>query len=225
MTMSYYKKLNLPLNPFNDWNSLYEEVKAKFPLGNKLPYQHTIYDSAGLLTDELTSILDRIGVKVTHVVLFCSSRAVSFNQTRMIHSDLTWDEKSKAWKDIHCGINWELCGGTNLFSWWDMSKTKSVYPLPPYTGMDSNGPIINPTSATLNGIHYNNRLTMGIHKEAVKLDEVNIDGPILVRTDIPHHTVFASAKVRVGVSLRIDESELNSWDKIVEQFAPVYRDQ
>jgi hypothetical protein len=219
--MSYYKKLNLPAMPFNDWDTIYEEVKAKFPLGNKLTSQHTIYDPAGRLTDELTDILDSIGVKVTHIVLFCSSRAVSFNQTRMIHSDLTWDKTAKTWKDIHCGINWELCGGTNLFSWWDMSKTKSVYPLPPYTGMDANGPIINHNAATLNGIHYNNRMTLGIHKEAVKLDEVNIDGPILVRTDVPHHTVFYSDKVRVGVSLRIDETDLQSWDQIVDKFKPL----
>lgn len=224
MSMSYYKKLNLPSNPFKDWDTVYGQVKEKFPLGKITQTYHTIYDPEGLLTDELVNILDSIGVKVTHVVLFCSGRGLSFKETRLIHSDLTWDEERKSWIDFHCGINWEL-SGINTFSWWDMSKTKPVYPLPPYSGMNENGPIINTELAILNGVHFDNRLQMGIHKNAVMLEEVCMDGPMLVRTDVPHQTVFTSGKVRVGVSLRIDETELNSWDKIVKQFAPVYRDQ
>lgn len=218
--MSYYKKLNLPANPFKDWQSIYNEVKGQFPPGKVAQTYHTIYDPAGQLTEELEEILASIGVTVTHIVLFCSGRSFSFKENRIIHSDLTWDNDSKSWKDIHCGINWEL-GGTNTFSWWDMSQIKPVYPLAPYKGFGPMGPIINETSATLNGIHYENRLKHGIHKDAVQLDEVNIECPTLVRTSTPHQVVFRSDGLRVGVSLRIDESGLASWEDCLAKFKPL----
>jgi hypothetical protein len=220
--MSYYKKLNLPANPFKDWTSIYNQVKEQFPPGKQATSYHAIYDSAGLLTEELEEILSSIGVKVTHIVLFCSGRSITVKESRLIHSDITWDEDLKAWKDCHCGINWEL-GGTNDFSWWDMSKTKPVYPIPPYSGYGPNGFIINKTSAILNGINFDNRLQLGIHANAVQLDEVRMDGPMLVRTDVPHLTAYRSQKIRVGVSLRIDESELDSWYKITDRFAPLFK--
>jgi hypothetical protein len=223
--MSYYQKLNLPLNPFKDWPTVYQQTVEALPPGNNSLQKHIIRDT-DILTDELKDILESNDIHAKHVVLFCSGNSMSNSATRVIHSDLTWDETAKSWKNYHCGINWELGTGTsNTIHWWDMSGHKPVYPfMAPYKGVDANGLILNKDAAVLNGIHYDARLQKGVHEHAVKLGEVTqsaTGGPILVRTDTPHSTVYLSPKIRVGVSVRIDETSIDSWDKALKLFAPL----
>ena len=213
--MSYYKKLNLPSNPFINWPELRNEVTKAESDSASYQRNHGVYKSQGLLTPEIEETFDSIGIKISHIVLFCNRRSFSNEKNRIIHSDLTWDYKNGAWKNFHCGINWEMIGSTNLFSWWDMSKHKAIYPQKPDEDEIANNKFI------LHGINFDRKLQQGIHEHAVKLDEVIIDRPTLVRTDVPHMTVFKSIGVRVGISLRIDESQLNSWDEIVEKFKPL----
>jgi hypothetical protein len=221
--MSYYKKLNLPANPFKDWDSVYNEVRAEFSNPRFLDKNHKNLNPEGLLNDEITELAQTLDIKFTNIVCFSSGRAKSWKETRLIHRDLYWDYTNKAWRSYYCGINWEL-RASNLFSWWDMSAIPEAPPFHPYVITD--GVVgIDHDLAKLNGVHYGKRLSMGIHKDAVKLDETYIDGPTLVRTDIPHMTVFNDTDIRVGISLRIDETDLNSWDKIVQRFAPVIKDQ
>ena len=221
--MSYYKKLNLPANPFKDWDAVYADVIEDFSQPRFISKNHKNFDPHGLLSDEIEAVADQVGIKFTNIVCFCSGRSKSFNETRLIHSDVYWDYENKAWKNYKCGINWEL-RASNLFSWWDMNAVMAVPPLAPYITVDGE-PVVDHDLAKLHSVHYKKRLSLGIPKEAVKLDETYITGPTLVRTEVPHHTVFDDTDIRVGVSLRIDETELNSWDKIVERFAPVIKGQ
>lgn len=68
--MSYYHRLNLPLNPFKDWNKIYSEVIEQFPPHKIVQIHHTIYDPAGLLKEELEETLASIGVKVSILFYF-----------------------------------------------------------------------------------------------------------------------------------------------------------
>ena len=217
--MSYYKKLNLPANPFKDWDAVYAEVRAEFLTPRFMTKNHKNLDPAGLLSDELEAIAKELDIKFTNIVCFCSGRAKSFQETRVIHSDVYWDYENNAWKSYRSGINWEL-RASNLFSWWNMDELVTVMPAHPYIRHEGHI-TIDDDLAKLHGIHYGKRVNLGVPKNAVKLDETYITGPTLVRTDIPHQTVFDDTDIRVGISLRIDETVLDSWDKIVERFSPV----
>lgn len=221
--MSYYKKLNLPANPFKDWDAVYADVLNEFSAPRFMDKNHINVNPHGLLSDEMEATADELDIKIIDIVCFCNGRAKSFKETRVIHKDQYWDYQNKEWKSYHCGINWEL-RATNLFSWWNMDALPAMPPKPPYKSI--NGHVVIDTElAKLHGVHYRKRLGMGIPAGAIKLDETYIDGPTLVRTDVPHLTVFDDTSIRVGVSLRIDETELNSWDKIVERFTPVIKGQ
>jgi hypothetical protein len=217
--MSYYKKLNLPANPFKDWDAVYAEVRAEFASPRFVNKNHKNIDPHGLLSDELEALAKALDIKFTNIVCFCNGRAKSFNETRLVHSDVYWDYQHNTWKNYKCGINWEL-RASNLFTWWNMDAVVAVPPLSPYTTVDDEV-VIDHDLAKLHSVHYKKRLSLGIPKEAIKLDETYITGPTLVRTEVPHHTIFDDTDIRVGISLRIDETELNSWDKIVKQFESV----
>jgi hypothetical protein len=56
---------------------------------------------------------------------------------------------------------------------------------------------------------------------AKRLDYVELDdSPTLVRTEIPHITVYSGPNVRIGASLRFIE-DWNSWEEAVDRFRPL----
>jgi hypothetical protein len=67
---------------------------------------------------------------------------------------------------------------------------------------------------------------MGIPETATLLDQTSIDGPTLVRTDIPHTTLYKNTTTnRVGVSVRFFEEDYNhSWDDALVKFAPLFKE-
>ncbi len=207
--MSYYQKLNLPKIPVNNPEFL---SKIKGP-----GYNLVLPDR--ILTDEVMNIFAEHNLKPKFVVLFRGAPPGEDGkpEVRIIHTDIqlkpgiTQDNKNNkdSWKKLIFGINWELFDTNNLFSWWDMSSHKEYLP----TEND-----LPKQYEYLNGIHYGKRLQMGILPGSVKLAETLIDGPTMVRTNIPHMTLFNGQPgvQRVGVSVRFDESGINSWEDALE---------
>lgn len=206
--MSYFKKLNLPPNPLRDTASV---IKIHLTGG------YNIVMPRAVLTDEIISIFHDLGLRPKMVVLFGRNDSDSSTDDRLIHTDLMQDTGcEKGWRKLAAGVNWEIEGSVNNFYWYDMSAVKECYPNDLYTPLKFQH---------LNGIHYVERLKMGIPEEAVLLDHTVIDSPTLVRTDIPHVTLYENKNTtRVGVSVRFYEEDFgHSWDNAVEKFNSVVR--
>lgn len=207
--MSYFKKLNLPNNPLK--NS--KEISQRNITGG---YNIVLPD---VLTDEVSDIFASIGIRPKMVVLFGRGDSTSSPKDRMIHSDVAFDNQAPGnWRKLVAGVNWEIEGSYNDFYWYDMGEIKECWP----NELLSSGSKFN----YLNGIHYRERLKLGIPDTAKILDKTTIDGPTLVRTDIPHATLYNnSTTTRVGVSVRFFEEDFNhSWDNALEKFSSIIKE-
>lgn len=201
---NFFLKLRLPENPIKDMKIIHDTtVSGGYNL--VLPGQ--------VLSDEIMDIFISMGLKPKFVSLFGRNDHDGTNENRMIHSDIGLNHKGE-WQKILFGINWEVTGHENIFCWWDMSKVKECWPNEPLPKKYD----------YLNGIHYGKRLNLGVPDGAVLLEETLIDKPTLVRTDLPHSTVYKPGsnviRNRIGISVRFFEEDFNSWDDVHQFFKP-----
>jgi hypothetical protein len=207
--MSYFKKLNLPANPLK--NS--KEISQRNITGG---YNIVLPD---VLTDEVLDIFTSLGLRPKMVVLFGKNVKEVKPEDRMIHSDVALDKTIESqWRKLVAGVNWEIEGSYNDFFWYDMTGIKECWP-------DEEAKVMIKFNY-LNGIHYGERFKMGIPGTAKILDKTTIDGPTLVRTDIPHSTLYNNpTTARVGVSVRFFEEDFNhSWDNALEKFSSIIKE-
>lgn len=175
---------------------------------DKLPGGYKILRPKEILSEETMAKLYEMGLRPKFVVLFGRNDKDSSLENRVIHTDVSKDETGK-WKKLLFGINWEINSSHNDFVWWDTSACEELWPED-----DALRPL-------LNGIHYGKRRTPGIPENAVKAAQTTIDGPTLVRTDVPHITVYHNeTENRLGISVRFDESEFETWDQVLEKLRP-----
>ena len=178
----------------------------------KPPY--IVVDHKNFLTDDLINIIESIA-KIKHIVVFSDPMFITTSNPnmRIIHSDVEYVNDTMSWKDIYCGLNFELNPSTNIFQWYDTSNSLKLPPNIPQ----------NEIMSKLSGCHYGERMKHGI-RDFKKLDETIVDNNTitLVRTDTPHLTIYDSVSRRCGISVRIDESNISSWDQVLELFKPLY---
>jgi hypothetical protein len=202
--MNNFLKLKLPANPVKDMKII---EAANIQGGYNLAYPNQI------LTDEMFSIFKEWGIRPKFVTLFGRNDHDGSMDTRLIHTDIALNKEGQ-WKKLLFGINWEITGHHNIFSWWDMSRVPEVWPGPEES--------IAKKYDYLNGIHYVSRLNMGVPEGAAKIEEVVIDTPTLVRTDLPHATVYKptpdTSHLRVGLSIRFFEDDFSSWEDVYKFF-------
>lgn len=208
--MSYFKKLNLPANPLK--NS--KEISQR-----NITAGYNIVLPNAVLTDEILNIFKAIGLRPKMVVLFGRGDSTSAPADRLIHSDVAFDNQVPGnWRRLVAGVNWEIEGSHNEFYWYDMSSLKECWP---------NEQLGNGSKFTyLNGVHFIERLKLGVPETAKLLDQTTIDGPTLVRTDIPHATIYNNpTSNRVGVSVRFYEEDFNhSWEGAVDKFTSLIKE-
>lgn len=208
--MSYFKKLNLPANPLKDSKEISQRtINGGYNLA--LP--------GDVLTTEILDIFKGLGLRPKMVVLFGRGDNTSSPKDRMIHSDVALDKTVPGqWRRLVAGINWEIEGSFNEFYWYDMTGIKECWPNEELTDTSKFN--------YLNGIHFGERLKIGIPETVKLLDQTTIDGPTLVRTDIPHATLFNnSTTTRVGVSVRFHEEDFNhSWEGAVDKFTSLIKE-
>ena len=208
--MSYFKKLNLPANPLK--NS--KEISQRTINGG-----YNLALPGDVLTTEILDIFKGLELRPKMVVLFGRGDNTSSPKDRMIHSDVALDKTVPGqWRRLVAGINWEIEGSFNEFYWYDMSGIKECWP-------DEEAKVMIKFNY-LNGIHYGERFKMGIPDTAKILDKTTIDGPTLVRTNIPHSTLYNNTTTaRVGVSVRFFEEDFNhSWDNALEKFSSIIKE-
>jgi hypothetical protein len=204
----FYKKLNLPLNP----------IKPEFDfmpyLLKPLSHQFCIPVEEAM-TIEILDAFNAIGFKPDSVTVFASSKRRELAES-LLHSDILQDSVGQ-WKPISYGINWEVRDADVTFSWWT-TKRKEQYPIDPRFF------VFKPQ-----GIHYGDqRLQRGVSENDVFLDSVETNNvALLVRTDVPHTTVWPhdltrpQPNVRIAVSIRFDDGMHISWNEAVEKFKPL----
>lgn len=200
IVMSYFKKLNLPGNLLIDSKTI-----AKLEMSSA-PYQ--LVPPEEILTKELLDIFNSLRLRPKMVVLHGRNDRTSSFENRIIHSDLWFDQTIDDWRKIAIGVNWEIEDSNSKFYWFDVSEEKECWP-------EKSAPFKN-----FNGIHYGERRRMGIPSSAKILDQTAIDGPTLVRTDIPHTALYNNlTSNRVGISVRFFEEDYNySWNDAIEKF-------
>jgi hypothetical protein len=195
--MDYFKKVKLPVTPPLKDKRVFTEVS----------FGYEVYDAKDVLTDEILETFKDLELEPTIVVIFSDNDESKGEKDRLIHTDIF--KTKSGWKIMKFGINWELGDSTTLFSWWDMKTLQEVYP--------DDTKLFPFKFYKLSGIHYVNRRQLGIPEEAEKLAETYIEGPTLVRTDIPHMTVYSGSGIRRGMSIRFNETNISSWDDVVEK--------
>lgn len=201
--MKNFLKLNLPTSPFNE----------KFDRNQPRRPGYELFGPRDILSDEVLSCFDQMQIQPKFVVLFSLNDKQSQSNNRSIHTDIQL-RSDDTWRRQIFGINWEIEESDCVFSWWDMSKFKEIYP-DNITGSDYQ---------LLNGIHYVFRNYSGVPDGAIKIEETAINGPTLVRTDIPHMTVYDSRTYnRIGISVRFIERHLGTWEDIYRRFLPYQR--
>lgn len=213
--MSYYKKLNLDLNPLISTESFRNEMNILMLLGGRRILGFGVFDPRRYIKSSVLDAIEQLGVRVKDLIVFNNNRNPDSTaiEKRALHKDISWNSATESWQQVYCGINWEISAGSkNLFSWYDTSMLMDVPP--------PRGPY-GPISAALDGIHVVYRGYNGVPFNAVKLDETYIDMPTLVRTDVAHITVYGGDKNRYAISLRIDETDIHSWQQVEELFLPL----
>lgn len=211
--MTYFKHLQLP-----------DTLLKALPSNKELVGDQVPKNPKEFLTDDAYSAFTDIGLEPSIIFFFSRFNESTTPDNRVIHSDLTradpkpWaqtdDASKKTWKKFFCGVNWEVEDSRTDFSWWNMDAFKPCYPIKQgaYVRYDY-----------LNSVHFIKRGNFGVPEGAIHLDKVIIEKtPILVRTDIPHSAVYTGSKVRLGVSLRFNET-WSSWDEGFEKFRPLFK--
>ena len=202
--MSYFKKLNLPENPLLDSRAISQ---------SHIPKPYKISTPEEVLTKEVLDIFSSLDLRVKMVVFHGQNNKSPASNQRMIHSDLTYDNTVEGnWRRIVSGVNWEIEGSYADFYWFDMSGIKECWP--DETAMFKE----------FNGIHFGERRQLWVPENVKLLDSTTLDGPTLVRTDIPHTTKYNNPNTnRVGVSVRFFEEDFNySWAGALEKFKPIF---
>lgn len=174
---------------------------------------YDLFSFSEVLHDELLSFLKDFPLSPDFVAVFSNKNQRGLLENRMIHSDITLD-KTGEWKDVFFGIHYELEDTVSQFHWWDTKDIEKIYP---DATKDNSRQL---RFRKLNGIHYGRRGHLGKFQNSEIIESLEIKGPTLVRTDIPHCvTYYNPNRTRLAFSLRF-KSDLKNWQEAVDFFKP-----
>lgn len=175
---------------------------------------YNLYSFSDLLSPEVIKCLKKLSLEENYVAVFTNNNKETSIDKRMIHSDIMLNDQNK-WQDIICGIHYEFHDTDSNFLWWDMKDVEKIFPI------SENDNTRSLKFRRLNGIHYQKRGFYGIPNACEMIESVNIQGPTLVRTDIPHTVLYKNLnRNRFSFSLRFKET-FKSWEEALEIFKPL----
>jgi hypothetical protein len=200
--MQNFRILSLPNDPLKDKASLI----AKYKLQARL-YQ---IEDPSILKDEVINLFKAVNLNIESVVVFTTYAAgIGSDNGRIIHTDIKWSNTTNSWEKITVGVNWEVTDVSGQFKWWNMDAVEQIYP-------GSEKSLTYPFSQ-LSGIHYEQRMKLGIPQDAILLEEIDTAQPLLVRTDIPHSVTY-SGTGRMSISIRFSDHSLK-WEEAVSRLS------
>ena len=209
--MNNYRFLNLPKNPLVKTSAVVQKLAISATKTNSYDCFENLED---FIFPSVLETFQQLGLRPSFFASFASDGVSSLKiEQRLTHYDLYFNEKNKKWATIPFGINWEITPGDTTFYWWDISSD----PILP------NQENIPHHLKLLNGAHFDYRNQIGIPNGAKVIEKVQVNAPILVRTDIPHSVSFdSSAKTRYSISLRFDVADVPSWEHALQIFEPLF---
>jgi hypothetical protein len=162
-------------------------VDWEFPIPSK-PRQLWSYMPNKILNQSwVTMMKNNYNIDVIYVLLFYCDPYFSPN---VAHIDI----KSKTPDPCVCAMNWVIGGENSKMYWYNTPNDNKEIE---FTGI-------------------NTAYLSWHHDTLTECDSHTIlDNLTLVRTDVPHRVESANNK-RWCISIRIDESNLNDWDKVVD---------
>jgi hypothetical protein len=176
---------------------------------------YNLYPFSEILNHSLLNSLKKIPLEEDYVAVFTNNNKETSIDKRMIHSDIKLGEDNR-WKEIICGIHYELLDSESEFLWYDMKQVPEILPL---SEKDNTREL---KFKRLNGIHFDKRGSFGVPKTCELLESVKIEGPLLVRTNVPHTVLYKNPnRNRYSFSLRFKET-YNSWEEALEIFKPFF---
>jgi len=206
MMSGLHYNLNLPLYPLNNSKNWTQLAHKKI---DNMPFEgvsYVFFDPHEVLSGEVIRIFNTIDIKLKCVVVFSGSEKNKTRDDAKIHNDVWFD--NGAWKNVCCGVTWELGECDAFFNWWDMSSFEKVIPVRYPTVYDN-----------LRGVYYKNDKQI---QAKYLIESVHVTQPTLVRTDIPHSVNYKyyGDSQRTAVSLRFHERNM-SWVDLVSVLNPI----
>jgi hypothetical protein len=198
------KLLNLSEHP------LIEDFEFPENFNEGMPFKYAPI-AKHLIKKEILDQLESLGQEFGGAILFRKAP----NAISVLHSDLLFDEGE--WKLWHAAINWNLTNAKSRMEWYDAKTDKSIEEEKPLDWWQKNFEV----PYFLSGIHYED----ATHKPKLDPDKFtllesrNIQGPTLVRTDIPHRIIQMDNIVRWTLSIRLKTN--HSWTEALKIFDTV----
>ena len=232
--MSVFYPLDLPYNPlkvdiFQSGLPANRKKRLDKLLGRPGSYSMS-YSPEDILSDELVVAFNKLDIKPYCVAFFMLEGASLKGKNRYrsidhayIHTDISVNNTQTGYDDVPFSINWQISPGIETWHWWN---TGTVNPMIPSIDTDDRS-IYNHLQAR----HY------GFPRpEYNKIESVTVQGPTLVRTNVPHsityevdHTWYedlyskGQQPTRVSIGVRFNHREIKTWEEGVKIFSPIFR--
>jgi hypothetical protein len=206
--MKLWYKVNLPTNKLTKLG----HYLSLYPNNPKTLNYTCITQPKIVLSSDLIDLFSKLDLTPWVVVFFTNPSVQNF-LTLQIHSDVSGLGNYR-WQKISGGISFEVNPSTrSKFRWFDTSKYTECYP-------KFNQENFLPSYNVLHGVHYGQRGYTTV-LDATEIENVSIDQPLLVRTDIAHAVTYTTDYgMRCGVSIRFKES-LDSWENLARKIYPI----
>jgi hypothetical protein len=206
--MKLWYKVNLPPNRLTKLG----HYLSSHPNNPKKLNYTSIRQPEIVLSSSMIELFSSCNLTPWIVVFFSNPNVQHFN-TLQIHSDVS-GLGNYQWQEISGGISFEVNPSTrSTFRWFDTSRYVACYP-------KFNQENFAPSYNVLHGVHYGQRGFTSL-PDAKEIENVEIDQPLLVRTDIAHAVTYTNEHgMRCGISIRFKES-LGSWEQLCDKMSPL----
>jgi hypothetical protein len=194
--------LNLPkLNIANFHLPKDFDIQCLVPTNNSKKF------NTDCLDQKIVSDLASIGLPIEFIVIFSKNPGY----IGAIHRDVYYNETEDCWKDLFCGINFNLDQSTSILSWYNVTA-KEILP-----------PKKHKSLLRVEGVHYGVRANKDFkdRTEYVLIDKhYTTSMPVLVKTNIPHAVENPGPTYRFGVSIRFQGNP--TFEECVEKLKNYY---
>lgn len=212
---NFYKKLNLPLNPFVSGFD-YSTLTVNKPGAGQLQPTADI----ALLNQETLDAYCSVGLKPQRIFVLGNKSFPDddplFDVRCAAHKDMYWVEDH--WEYQLFSINYELTRHLHTVAWkfWEITA-KEIFPGEPQTE----------EATWLAGQHYNARQTgsvpnYGDPNDYRVIEQFILDRPTLCKVDVAHSIHHTNSQdQRYGISIRFDHN-YTSWNEVLERLKPLF---
>jgi hypothetical protein len=188
------------------------------------------YDWKNLLSEELILEFLKIGIEPYCIAFFMFEGKSEYGKNlyrhksdAYIHSDISVNDNETGYDDVPFSINWQLSPGSETWHWWNTGTINPTIP-----NIDKNQLSV---ARHLQGKHYGFP-----HPEFKEIRSACLNGPTMVRTDIPHSITYNVDPIwynglynqgleptRSSIGVRFNHKEIKTWEQGIKIFSPIFQ--